>query len=1537
MNDTKQRIAEYSNRLPWLKERVVAVALLLAISLTMVATTTFAWVVLSRSPAVTGVTTNVATNGNLEIALVAPNGALPAESAVGDSYAASGQSIVAANLTWGNMINLTDPSYGLDNLVLRPAQLNKAALLTNPLYGAEYGEDGRIIKLNSNFAYTTWHMPEGNKPGYFGVTSSDSGFGVRAISSTKIEAVGAEAAYLRMVAAARDTNLLAANQYSALRNNSSQMQSLATMMGLYMTARMNPSEDSLNNPDCAVADIQNLADMYAGFLEAFELEAEAMAALLNLRAFLKFGEGNYTPYTGEMIFTVTNSELKSALDIEISKLTEFQKDHTTIETDLAVLQSLSTSGTSLKWKDSGLNTIVNHLVDVGKCTIGADNTPISSIGASNALGYLSGTQEARITNGILYRFEERTGGYIEVKNLAISAKVKRMGITVPATVKANIQTTAPRDYFLFNNDLEAVKATNTGDYQGGEAVAEDTFGLAIDFWVRTNALGHYLVLEGNVLTKKEEVRATGTDPFGNKVELYLLSRTFTDETSGESFTEDYTLYCSKIDENGTTQSEDIWYNYGTHERVELADGEVPSPKMIEVETVIGYEGENRVWNRDNEGNKLNLTVNSTTQGSGSCYVYYADTPEQQARSLELLKSMKVAFVDANGKLMATADMDTERHYAANGKVIVPLALNSSDSINLGETREGETVYGITALEQNVATRVTAIVYLDGLQLTNEDVLAAASIQGQLNIQFGAYADDLQNAENEKLKGEEVTVGASVDKTSMDYDTAQTPADLTTTVSVNVTGSQPNSVTAFFLRAINSTQGSREAMMTFTRQEDGSWKANYTFTAPGHYILRSVRLDGVEYDLTERPEVLVKGFTIKSLSCQEADENRHISVMTADGSYTVNLSLAFASDDQTKMPKKVQGRFLRDTDGSAVTVDFTYHPASTQWTGSASFLSSGAYTLQYLILDGEYVELSPELQQTATVYLGMRVAIYTTSPHKFLYAPSEMAANERALAMQMKILDNAGNEMPGLNRVKLTYGMKSSGAKIMDATLTWDGTYYVGEFPMVDSTTDNGAVIERVGGPGIWQFSSVTVGDSIITNASIAPVFTILSPEPPAYHAHRTPTYQYAPNNNASMNVHIANSEAAVVWAYIVESGATEGIWVAGELASTYEYVAYEGATPMSVAAWNFPVPVNEATRYQDGNWKLTALRLWDVFAADGTPFTEESPLELDVSEKNVTSKVVCQVNVSFLSSQSRDFGKDANGNVTGVFMQSHTISGLQVRVTDFAGDAVKDDKGNLLVTGVTLTFTHNGDSEKYGGYTSTLFTKATYLTIFLEYNPTTLQFEQVAYQLSDGSDRIESATAPLLYAGSYTTTMSVWMGSTETKFAGSMDTATTKKLPAGAPVVTVSSIAPGVTMTAAEYASKSGGASTITNGTTTVYFKESTETACGITYYNYTPAKVTLQLTGYGEASAARMDFTTSNADGVVHLYEESQRDDGKSTNAYTWSGDGTCIRYMGAWESKTGSDSKTAAGTLTSTALILTHGGEEFTVDVTIVIHNPS
>lgn len=1523
MNDTKQRIAEYKKQLPGLKERVATVALLLAISLTMVVTTSFAWIVLSRSPEVTGVSTTVASNGNLEIALVPADGSLPKDSAVGDSYAADGQSITAANLTWGNMINLSDPSYGLDNLVLRPAQLNKAALLTNPLFGAEYGQDGRIIKLNSNFAYTKWNPPVGDKPGYFGVTSSDSAYGVRAISSTKIEAVGAEATYLRMVTAAEDANLMAASQYSSLSGNSSQMQSLATMMGLYMTARMNPSDANLSNPDCSVEDIKNLTAMYEGFLEAFQMEAEAMAELLNLRAFLKFGEGKYTPYSADMMFTITNSELKAALDVEITRLSEFQKDYVTVLTDKGTMEELSNSGTTLKWKDPGpsgvsLNDIVNHLVNVGACTIGADNTPISSIGASNAMGYLSGTQEARITNGILYRFEERVGGYIEVKNLSIKATVKRSGITVPASVKANVQTTAPRDHYLFLDDLETVKQTNTGDYQGGEAVAEDTFGLAVDFWVRTNAEAHYLMLEGNVLTKTEIVRAMGTDPSGNKVELFTITRSAVDPDTGETVSVPFTLYEGEVvvldEATGEETTVKAWYDYDTYGILELEDGEEPTPKMEEKEIVIGYEGENRVWDRDNEANKLNLSVNSTTQGSGSCYVYYADTPEDQARSLELLKAMKVAFVGADGKMMASASMDTERHYAANGKVIVPLVLDSSNSINLGENREGEELFGITALEKNVATRVTAIVYLDGMHLNNQDVLAAASIQGQLNIQFGTYADDLKNMENEQLKGQELTVAASVDKTKMDYDTAQSATDLTTAVTINVQGSQPKNVTAFFLRAINSTQGSREETMIFEKQEDGSWKANYTFTAPGNYILRSVRLDGVEYDLETRPEVLVTGFTVKSLSCPEA-ENRHITVLTAAGSHTVNLSLEFASHDEAKMPRSVQGRFLRDSDGSAVNIDFAYNPTITQWTGSATFLTSGNYTLQYLILDNEYVELTAEQQQTATIYLGMRVAVFTTSPHKFLYAPSEMEPNEKILSMQVKILDNAGNEMPGLSKVKLAYSMKGSGAKIMDANLLWNGSYYVGEFPMVDSevTDENGNVttLAKVGGPGIWQFASVTVGDRVITSATEFPTFTVLSPEPPSYHDHRTPEYQYKPNKDATLNVHIANSEAAQVMGYIVNNDTSEGVWVEGTLGTMYEYAEYEGAASVAVTVWNFAVPGDASTGHQDGNWTLSTLRLWDVFATDGTPYTEETPLEMDLTGKSIKSKVVSRVNITFLTNESnktQNFGQNASGAVIGEFMDQYTISGLAVKITDFEGKPIEG------VSNVQLTLTHGQDSANYGGYT---FDTA---------------LEAISIPLT-GSDQMtfgQGADVILQIAGSYATTFSYNVGSTQYSFTGTT-------LPLGAPVYTVSSVKPTATITAATtHSTLDGKTSSFTGTAATVYYKETTEKTCGITYYNYDQASVTISLTGYGLADSATLTFAESN-NGTVYLYETKEASKNSNVNAYTWSGNGDCLRWVGYWNGQTGTDSAAAAGTIKATTLVLTKNGVTYTVDIDdITITNP-
>ncbi|MBR5311235.1 MAG: hypothetical protein IKU42_08970, partial [Oscillospiraceae bacterium] len=181
MTETQKRIEAYQKILPDIKEKVIAVAMLLALSVIMLTSASFAWLTISYAPEVTQISTNITANGNLEIALASGTQAVPIEpdeSKVGDSSASSGQSTAASNITWGNLINLSDPVYGLGNLTLRPAQLNTTALLTRPLYGALYSEDGRIEMLDKNFGYTSWVPPEGNIPGRFMASQK---LGVRAI------------------------------------------------------------------------------------------------------------------------------------------------------------------------------------------------------------------------------------------------------------------------------------------------------------------------------------------------------------------------------------------------------------------------------------------------------------------------------------------------------------------------------------------------------------------------------------------------------------------------------------------------------------------------------------------------------------------------------------------------------------------------------------------------------------------------------------------------------------------------------------------------------------------------------------------------------------------------------------------------------------------------------------------------------------------------------------------------------------------------------------------------------------------------------------------------------------------------------------------------------------------------------------------------------------------------------------------------------------------------------------------------------------
>ena len=150
MRETEKRIRQYRAQLPHIRERIIASLILFAFSVTMVTMSAFAWTTLSISPEVSGVKTTIAANGNLEIALAnaiemtkdADGKDIPARDAdgnvipiaPGDSMIGdSNLTLVSRNQTWGNLINLSDPSYGLDNIILRPATLNDGLLKSKPL------------------------------------------------------------------------------------------------------------------------------------------------------------------------------------------------------------------------------------------------------------------------------------------------------------------------------------------------------------------------------------------------------------------------------------------------------------------------------------------------------------------------------------------------------------------------------------------------------------------------------------------------------------------------------------------------------------------------------------------------------------------------------------------------------------------------------------------------------------------------------------------------------------------------------------------------------------------------------------------------------------------------------------------------------------------------------------------------------------------------------------------------------------------------------------------------------------------------------------------------------------------------------------------------------------------------------------------------------------------------------------------------------------------------------------------------------------
>lgn len=1520
MTETQKRIKAYKKALPFLKERVGVVALLFIMSITMMGSATFAWITLSRAPEVNGLATTIASNGNLEIALSNTEGTAPDETKIGDGAL----DITKKNLTWGNLINLSHEDYGLSKLTLRPAVLNTGSLLTKPLYSVKYTSDGRISNVISDFAYTNYGEQDG---AYDFFVPDVTKYGVRAISSVTYKSVTGEAKLQRLNATVAQKYATADNTFKTLWSNKDYMNTISGLAGVYISWRMSDDGNGGNEDQDCTSYVERVYEMMNEYKTALHQTGEVVLAAANLHYYVYCNQNsqNFEEFTMDQLHDGTVKTTLTKAGITVTGLDPYITDHQKFNgtkakdyTDGIYTKYITNVYEPFKQSESIgwvlMSTYINEMAHINSTTI--NGTAAQSLGAGDmiSLGFASSIV-CELKKGLIWNMDWFYGGNISVRDV----KTTLMGQTktineIRTSVKQEVNSGKKATFPILKTIDEADKKATAGGLAATDATAAESYGMVVDFWLRTNSPNSLLTLAGEVVTEKVQV----LDDEGNPV----------------------------LDEEGAAIYETV---------------------------VLGYSGENRIWEKGDP--ELPLPAeSSTSQGSGSCYIFYPETPEDQAQALEMLSAMRVAFIDEEGTLLAQADMDTTNAFESMGRVLVPLQLRAK-SIVTGTDENGndivENAFYITQLVQNEATRITAIVYMDGSVLENSNVLSSGSIKGQLNIQFGT-SEDLKALDDE-IKLESYDIILEADKTNFDkYDPDNKPK---VNLELTLNGMDADTISGQFVSYISATQGANQPEFSFEKGEGSTWHAQVEFTGSGNFQLRSVRINGVDYPLSKENIITVEipGVTVSSIYFEGWDNKNTKKVMTADSVYQLYSELSLNTSVGSN-PKKVQGVFANEA-GQNVTVDYTLNNNGT-YVANTTFTTGGTYTMSYVILDDTYVPLGKDeagnpIEKKLELYLGLRTQIYMGLPMTEEYqqklaviddaiaadVAAYKAANTNATeeelsagilsitesykpqkdalyneyygaeAMNLKqtgagyeliydgsapmftevsctVTDDKDNPIKALEDVKLIYGFGAENS--IDSNMTWNpGTgRYEGRLTFSK--------------PSTYSFKKLEIGKdeaakNVISIATSAPSIRAISPDPMVYKGilpdHQTKVVALN-STDRNISLYLENADSAVMNITVRHNDVN---------------YTFENVSPINENDKNiFTVNVTNAPdcSVYDGVWTIVSAEVSGV-VYDGNFFdgsdTENGWLDLTpMIEENdpISTEFIntVYVDVAVSGEKTREY--------SGPFMEEHTVDGITLALEDYQGRPFE----GISSAAVELNYTHQGFNSNVTGSGP-----------MVGYSGETISFD---------ADGIASLPAlKFTVDGKYRpSSFEVTIGNNITiaipkdklpnvNVTWNMPTVkVTATTPSGSQKAYVSNTSGGIfanpKITSVDYEAGITDNGTVAN----VCYIGKIDTTLGIfKYCNLTQPSVTITLSGLGSnASGATLSFGDN-----AHVYSSNA---GSSKAAFSWTGEGACKMYIGEFKSVSGGDdSRTIAGTMTANKLVVTSANGTYTFTIpTITINNP-
>lgn len=456
-----------------LKSKLMGAVAMLLVSAIMVSSATYAWFVLSTHPEVKGMSTTVGSNGALEIALL-NNETGKDLSAVKANVGDSTKGATVSNETWGNIVDLSNASYGWTDVQLYPAALNAtgtgdAVTFANRsalLKYAKYGTDGRITELAADTA--AGKRNTGNT-GFFAESTTNPDYGVRAIGTTT--AASAEALALKTAKSNYSAAVAAAGN------------SVKTALNTYREQLSTIAMTHANEKDAAQASYtaDDVAAINAS-LDAVKSAAEKLQEALKWASAARklSAEGGTTaPSLESITLNADYQEMFGALD--------------TIATD-ASTKKITTTKDSYEWDD--IQTAYQHLMDTDSMTFQArSGGKVYTMAEMKTISIADGMAMA----GAGAKITLSKGAFVKIADYVENFKSSDFTMTIKVTAQGTDQE-IPLEKSYYSVETKENPAKMTGitatvdalkakDGGSAQAAINNVYGYIVDLAFQTNIAG----------------------------------------------------------------------------------------------------------------------------------------------------------------------------------------------------------------------------------------------------------------------------------------------------------------------------------------------------------------------------------------------------------------------------------------------------------------------------------------------------------------------------------------------------------------------------------------------------------------------------------------------------------------------------------------------------------------------------------------------------------------------------------------------------------------------------------------------------------------------------------------------------------------------------------------------------------------------------------------------------------------------------------------------------------------------------------------